>query len=63
MSDDSLDLLQGTLDMLVLMALILGPQHGYGVARWIRDTTDGTLEVEEGALYTALHATLLPDVD
>src|SRR5690606_5442938 len=63
MRDDSLDLLQGTLDMLVLMALILGPQHGYGVARWIRDTTDGTLEAEEGALYTALHATLLPRVD
>ena len=55
MSDDSLNLLQGTLDVLVLKALIRGPQHGYAVARWIRETTDGTLEVEEGALYTALH--------
>jgi transcriptional regulator len=48
-------LLQGTLDMLVLKALAWGPRHGYAVARWIRETTDGTLEVEEGALYTALH--------
>jgi transcriptional regulator len=55
MADDNLNLLQGTLDVLVLKALIFGPQHGYAVARWIRDTTDGTLEVEEGALYTALH--------
>lgn len=55
MSDTNLQLLQGTLDMLVLKALIFRPQHGYGVARWIRETTDGTLEIEEGALYTALH--------
>jgi transcriptional regulator len=55
MSETNLGLLQGTLDMLVLKALLFGPQHGYGVARWIRDTTDGTLEIEEGALYTALH--------
>jgi transcriptional regulator len=55
MADENLNLLQGTLDVLVLKALIFGPQHGYAVARWIRDTTDGTLEVEEGALYTALH--------
>ena len=48
-------LLQGTLDILVLKALIFGPQHGYAVARWIRDTTDGTLAVEDGALYAALH--------
>lgn len=51
----NLSLLQGTLDVLVLKALIFGPRHGYGVARWIRETTDGTLDVEEGALYTALH--------
>src|SRR5688572_5138128 len=50
-----LSLLQGTLDVLVLKALLFGPSHGYAVARWIRDTTDGTLEIEEGALYTALH--------
>ncbi len=52
---DTLDLLKGTLDVLVLKALSWGPQHGYAVARWIRDTTDGALEIEEGALYTALH--------
>jgi PadR family transcriptional regulator PadR len=50
-----MNLLQGTLDMLVLKALGAGPRHGYGVARWVRDTTDGALEVEEGALYTSLH--------
>jgi transcriptional regulator len=50
-----LQLLQGTLDMLILQALARGPEHGYGVARWIRDTTDGQLDIEEGALYTALH--------
>lgn len=48
-------LLQGTLDVLVLKALVWGPRHGYGVASWIRATTDEGLKVEEGALYTALH--------
>jgi PadR family transcriptional regulator, regulatory protein PadR len=55
MTGSNLELLQGTLDVLVLKALVFGPQHGYAVARWIRDTTDGALEVEEGALYTSLH--------
>jgi transcriptional regulator len=55
MKDENLNLLQGTLDILVLKALAAGPQHGYGVARWIRDTTDDALQIEEGALYTALH--------
>lgn len=55
MTGSNLNLLQGTLDVLVLKALIWGPRHGYAVARWIRDTTDGRLEIEEGALYTALH--------
>ena len=50
-----LDLLQGTLDLLILKALTWGPKHGYGVASWVRDTTAYTLNVEEGALYTALH--------
>lgn len=53
--ESNLSLLQGTLDVLVLKSLIFGPSHGYGVVRWIRDTTDGALEIEEGALYTALH--------
>ena len=47
--------LQGTLDVLVLKALAWGPRHGYGVAGWIRETTEAALVVEEGALYTALH--------
>lgn len=55
MADSNLDLLQGTLDVLVLKALYFGPRHGYAVARWIRETTNGTLEAEEGALYTVLH--------
>ncbi|HET9514291.1 MAG TPA: PadR family transcriptional regulator [Gemmatimonadales bacterium] len=50
-----LDLLQGTLDTLVLKALAWGPRHGYAVARWIRETTHDELAVEEGALYTGLH--------
>lgn len=50
-----LDLLQGTLDVLVLKALIFGPRHGYAIARWIRDTSDDSLAIEDGALYTALH--------
>jgi transcriptional regulator len=50
-----LDLLQGTLDLLILKTLTWGPRHGYAVAQWIRDTTDEALQIEEGALYTALH--------
>jgi PadR family transcriptional regulator PadR len=50
-----LPLLQGTLDVLILKALLFGPRHGYAVARWIRATADRTLQIEDGALYTALH--------
>src|SRR5258706_6701010 len=50
-----LDLLRGTLDMLVLKALIWGPRHGYAVTAWIRETTDEALTIEDGALYGALH--------
>jgi PadR family transcriptional regulator, regulatory protein PadR len=49
------DLLQGTLDMLILKALARGAMHGYEVARWIQQTTDDALSVEEGSLYPALH--------
>ena len=49
------ELLQGTLDLLVLRALVRGPMHGYGVAEWIERTSDDVLKVEEGALYPALH--------
>ena len=55
MSDDTLNLLQGTLDILVLRSLLTGPLHGYGVAHWIRETSEDALRIEEGALYTALH--------
>jgi PadR family transcriptional regulator, regulatory protein PadR len=54
-ADADLDLLQGTLDLLVLKALAWGPMHGYAVARWIGDATRDDLQIEEGALYTALH--------
>lgn len=53
--DKSGELLQGTLDMLVLKSLERGPQHGYGVAEWIQSTSQDVLRVEEGALYPALH--------
>jgi PadR family transcriptional regulator, regulatory protein PadR len=49
------DLLQGTLDMLILKTLTRGAMHGYEVARWIQQTTDDVLQVEEGSLYPALH--------
>lgn len=48
-------LVPGTLDVMVMKALEDGPNHGYAVAKWVRDTTDDTFVVEEGALYTALH--------
>src|SRR6185312_3484796 len=51
---DRLELLQGTLDLLILRTLILGPQHGQGVARAIQQTSDEELLVEHGALYPAL---------
>lgn len=50
-----IDLLQGTLDVLVLKALSWGPRHGHAVARLIRDTTAGALDVTDGSLYVALH--------
>ena len=52
---DKVDLLQGTLDMLVLKALSRGPLHGYAVARWIQQSSDDALQVEEGSLYPALY--------
>ncbi|HET7585200.1 MAG TPA: PadR family transcriptional regulator [Gemmatimonadaceae bacterium] len=55
MAGTELDLLQGTLDLLILKTLVWGPCHGYAVARWIRETTEDDLRIEEGALYTALH--------
>ena len=51
----TLDLLQGTLDLLVLKTLSWEPMHGYAVARLIRERSDGAFLIEEGALYPALH--------
>ena len=50
-----LDLLQGTLDLIVLKSLSWGPMHGFGLARWIQRTTEDLLQVEEGSLYPALY--------
>lgn len=51
---ERLELLQGTLDLLILRTLILGPHHGQGIARAIQQTSDEELLVEHGALYPAL---------
>src|SRR2546429_10005762 len=53
--DQRLELLQGTLDMLVLRTLQWGPQHGHGIGRAIRSQSDDLLKVETGSLYPALH--------
>ena len=49
------DLLYGTLDLLVLRTLAWQAMHGYAIASWIRDRTDGALLIEDAALYKALH--------
>ena len=54
-SDANIELLQGTLDMLILKTLVFGPSHGRGIANHIRQTTDSILSVEHGSLYPALH--------
>ncbi|HMN08452.1 MAG TPA: PadR family transcriptional regulator [Gemmatimonadaceae bacterium] len=55
MKPAEMDLVKGTLDALVLKTLSWGPRHGYNIARWIRETSDETLVVEDRALYLALH--------
>jgi PadR family transcriptional regulator len=55
MADSRLDLLQGTLDMLLLKALQLEPLHGYAIARRVQQLSEDALRVEEGSLYPALH--------
>ncbi|MBK8249592.1 MAG: PadR family transcriptional regulator [Gemmatimonadetes bacterium] len=52
---DDLELMQGTLDVLVLRALLWGERHGYAVARWIRESSRDALTIEDRALYVALH--------
>lgn len=55
MANDKADLLKGTLDLLILKALSCGPQHGYGVARWLEESSQDLLSIEEGSLYPALY--------
>jgi PadR family transcriptional regulator, regulatory protein PadR len=55
MPPTDLELLQGTLDVLVLKTLTWGPRHGYAVAKWIKETSAETIQVEDRALYVALH--------
>jgi len=54
-SSDRIELLQGTLDMLILRTLLFGPAHGHQIARHIQRTTKDVLQVEHGSLYPALH--------
>ena len=55
MNKERLDLIQGTLDMLILKALRLGPEHGYGISVLIRNMSNEVLLVEQGSLYPALY--------
>ena len=55
MAKQPMDLLQGTLDVLILRTLAWGPMHGYAVTRWIRERTGGTLDIEDAPLYKAFH--------
>ncbi|MEP6690599.1 MAG: PadR family transcriptional regulator [Gemmatimonadaceae bacterium] len=55
MSRTPLELLQGTLDVLILKTLSWTTMHGYAISRWIRQRTDGVLGIEDAALYQALH--------
>lgn len=52
---DKIDLLRGTLDMLILRTLLIGPAHGHQIAKHIQRSTDDVLQVEHGSLYPALH--------
>jgi PadR family transcriptional regulator, regulatory protein PadR len=55
MRNQSNSLLHGTLDALILKALVTGPRHGYAIARWIEESTDEELQIEDGSLYPALY--------
>jgi len=54
-ADRDIDLIQGTLNILILKTLSWGPMNGFSIAAWVRRTTVGDVELEEGALYPALH--------
>lgn len=55
MARESLGLVQGTVDVLILKTLTWAPMHGYGISQWIRQRTDGALALEDAALYQGLH--------
>ena len=55
MTQPKADLLQGTLDLLILKALLLGPLHGFGIIQRLHQLSDGMLTVEQGSLYPALY--------
>jgi transcriptional regulator len=55
MSDERLDLPQGTLDLLILKSLSLGPQHGWAISERLHQVSQATLQVPQGSLYPALH--------
>ena len=54
-ANTDLEFKRGAIELLVLKAVSWGPLHGYAIARWVQDTTDDALRVEEGSLYPALH--------
>jgi len=56
--DDRVELLQGTLDLLILQTLLPGPTHGHAIMKAISQTSDDVLRVEQGSLYPALHRLL-----
>jgi PadR family transcriptional regulator PadR len=55
MARTDLEFKRGAIELLILKTVSWGPMHGYAIARWIQDTTDDALRVEEGSLYPALH--------
>jgi len=55
MPKSAMNLVQGTLDVLILRTLSEEPMHGFAISKWIRERTDGVLGVEDAALYQALH--------
>ena len=55
MARESIDVLQGSLDLLVLRTLNWGPRHGYAILHWLRASTGGALQIVDAALYPALH--------
>ena len=55
MANESVPLLKGTLDLLVLKALTWEPMHGFGIASWLEQSSQGTLGVDDSAMYQALH--------